>query len=72
MRNNEEEEKSEHPLHRLMAIEEQPGAIIIKTTDIHLPPRIGEALRRAFKGELDLHYDEEGYFIRINWKREGT
>ena len=43
VRNNEEEEKSEHPLHRLMAIEEQPGAIIIKTTDIHLPRRIGEA-----------------------------
>lgn len=36
----------------------------------HLPRRIADALHHAYKGELDIHYDEEGYFVRVNWKRE--
>lgn len=69
-RHHEKKEKTEHPLHRIMKIEEHPDAIVIKTTDIHLPQRIGEALRHAHRGELEMHYDEEGYFVRVNWKRE--
>jgi NMD protein affecting ribosome stability and mRNA decay len=69
-RHHEKQENTEHPLHRIMKIEEHPDAIVIKTTDIHLPQRIGEALRHAYKGELDMHYDEEGYLVRINWNRE--
>ncbi len=72
VRHHEEEENSEHPLHRLMGIDQQPAAMVIKTTDIHLPRRIGEALRRAFKGELDVHYDEEGYFVRVKWRRDSS
>lgn len=56
--NQEREENTEHPLHRIMKIEEQPGTLVISTTDIRLPKRIGEALRRAFKGWLETHYDE--------------
>jgi hypothetical protein len=40
---------------------------VISTTDIHLPRRIGEALKRAFHGELDMHFDEAGYFVRVDW-----
>ena len=69
-RNTEEAEKAEHPLHRIMAVDERPGEIEIATTDIHLPRRIGEALHKAFKGEFDFHYDEEGYFLRATWERE--
>jgi hypothetical protein len=69
-RNHEAQEKQEHPLHRIMAVEEPPGALVIKATDIHLPRRIADALHHAYKGELDLHYEEENYFIRVNWKRE--
>ena len=36
-----------------MGIEEKPGSIVIKTTDIHLPRAIGEALHHAYKGSLD-------------------
>ena len=70
-RHQEEQEKTEHPLRRIMEIEERDGAIVVRTTDIHLPRRIGEALRHAFLGELDFHYDEEAYFIRVRWTREG-
>lgn len=69
-RNHERDEKNEHPLHRIMKIEEGPVAINIETTDIHLPRRIGEALRRAFKGELVLRYEQDGCFVRVNWNRK--
>ncbi len=70
VRNVEKAEISEHPLHRIMAIEDEDGVIQIKTTDIHLPARIGKAIFRAYEGELDFHYDDEGYFLRGKWSRE--
>jgi hypothetical protein len=69
-RHQEEAEKREHPLNRIMAIEEHDGAIVIKTTDIHLPRRIGAAQKRAFHGQLDVHFDENGYFARVDWQHE--
>lgn len=69
-RNTERVENEEHPLHRIMDIEDQDGKIFITTTDIHLPRRIGEALHDAFEGDLDFNYIEESYFIRVNWTRE--
>jgi len=69
-RHQEELEKGEHPLHRIMSIDEQGEVIVINTTDIHLPRRIGEALHSAYEGELDFHYDEESYLIRVSWKRD--
>ncbi len=70
VRNNEAIEKQEHPLNRIMRIEEHPDSIVITTTDIHLPHRIAEALRNAYKGELEIRYDKEGYFARVEWRRE--
>jgi hypothetical protein len=69
-RHQEEQEKAEHPLHRIMSIQEEDGAIVVQTTDIHLPRRIGAALRHAYRGELDFHYEEEAYFIRVRWTRD--
>ena len=47
-----------------------PHKTVVTTTDIHLPRRIGHALEHAFKGKLDTHYNEEEYFIRIQWRRD--
>jgi NMD protein affecting ribosome stability and mRNA decay len=69
-RNEEKAETAEHPLHRIMQIEMQDDGILITTTDIHLPRRIGEAVYRAYQGELDFHYVEEGSILRLYWKRE--
>ena len=69
-RNQERAERKNHPLHRIMAVEEKGDAVVITTTDIHLPGRIGKALLRSCKGELDLKYDEGAYFVRVGWKRE--
>ena len=69
-RNREAEEKQAHPLNRIMSIEEHPDSVVIKTTDIHLPHHIAEALRHAHQGDLKIQYDEEGYFVRVDWQRE--
>lgn len=66
-RNEEAAEKGERPLNRIISIEETDEGLVISTTDIHLPRRIWEALKRAFHGELAMHFDEAGYFVRIDW-----
>jgi hypothetical protein len=71
VRHQEEQEEAEHPLHRIIDIEDQEDAIVVRTTDIHLPRRIGEALRHAYHGELQFHYEDEAYFIRVRWARAG-
>jgi hypothetical protein len=68
-KNLEKRAKAEHPLDRIMRIEEREDALIIETTDIHLPRALGEELRSAYQGELSYHYDEEEYSIAVRWER---
>lgn len=63
-------ENREHPLNRIMRIRREPEAICIETTDVHLPRRIGHALERTWSGELTTHYDEQGCFVRVGWRRD--
>jgi NMD protein affecting ribosome stability and mRNA decay len=65
-RNEEAAEKPEHPLNRIVKIEETDEGLVISTTDIHLPRRIAEAVKSAFNRKLDLHFDEGGYFLRAD------
>lgn len=67
--NVETHEKAEHPLQRIMGIEETDGNLLITTTDIHLARGIGEALRHAYKGDLDFHYNKAEYLLRVHWQR---
>jgi hypothetical protein len=70
VRNEGAAETAEHPLHRIMGIEERPKEAVVTTTDIHLPRRIGHALQRAHKGVTEIHFDKEGHFARVKWRRE--
>jgi hypothetical protein len=67
-RHEEATEKAEHPLNRIIDIEESDDNLVISTTDIHLPRRIGTALKRALHGTLDTHFDDTAYFVRIDWR----
>jgi len=69
MRHCEAAEKREHPLQRIMAIEEQAGGLLVTTTDAHLARRIGESLHAAFKGELAMQYAKEENLLRVSWRR---
>ncbi|HTQ00201.1 MAG TPA: BCAM0308 family protein [Casimicrobiaceae bacterium] len=68
-RHQAEQERSEHPLHRIMNVAEDADRIEITTTDIHLPRRIGEALKRAHDGELRIDYGKDSYEVRVHWQR---
>ena len=70
VRRQEANEKPEHPFNRIMKIEQEGERTIVTTTDIHLPRRIGEALEDAFRGNLALTYEEDGYFLRVEWRRD--
>ena len=62
-------EKQEHPLQRIMAIEEQADGVVITTTDSHLARGIGEALQHASQGQLQFRYVEEDNLLRVHWQR---
>jgi NMD protein affecting ribosome stability and mRNA decay len=70
-RHQEEAENKEHPLNRIISIEEDAQGLVINTTDIHLPRRIGEAVKRAFHGEIAAKFEEDGYFVRVDWTPDG-
>lgn len=70
VRNTQEMQNTEHPLSRIIDITEAADKTVVTTTDIHLPRRIGHALEHAFKGKLDVDYNTEEYFVRIQWNRE--
>jgi hypothetical protein len=70
VRNTQTQQNAEHPLSRIIGISESGGATVVTTTDIHLPRRVGHALEHAFKGKLDVHYNEEEYFVRVRWHRD--
>jgi len=67
-RHQEQAEKAEHPMNRIIEVIEAPGEIVINTADIHLPRRIGEAIHRAHHGKLDMQFDENAYFVRVTWR----
>jgi NMD protein affecting ribosome stability and mRNA decay len=69
-RHQEDAEKKKHPLNRIISIEDDAQGVVINTTDIHLPRRIGEAVKRAFHGEIEDHFEKDGYFVRVTWTRE--
>jgi len=64
-----EHEQAEHPLARIMDVVPDGERTVVTTTDIHLPQRIGEALRNAYQGELTVAYGKDEYSVRVDWRR---
>ncbi len=62
-------EKRDRPANRIISIEPGEDRVVITTTDIQLPHRIGAAMVRTFQGRLNQHFDEVDYLIRVNWHR---
>jgi len=69
VKSKEDQEKAEHPLQRIMAIEDTREGLQVKTTDSHLARGIGEALHDAYKGDLKLKYSRDENLLRAVWKR---
>jgi len=68
-RNREAKEKAEHPLERIMKVDDVKGGALITTTGIHLARDIGEAVHAAYSGQLEYHYNKEENLLRVHWSR---
>jgi NMD protein affecting ribosome stability and mRNA decay len=62
-------QEKEHPMKRLMDIDDQDKGAELAFTDSHLPRGIGEAIQRAYDGDLDIRFPEEGGIVRVSWER---
>ena len=68
VRNHEHRERTNHPLQRIISVEEQADGVVITTTDIHLARGVGEALHHAYQGELEFHYNPQESLLRVHWQ----
>ena len=68
--NEEKLEKGEHPMERIMAIVPEDGQTLITTTGVHIARRIGEAVARAYQGDLTFTYGDNEKSIRVQWMRD--
>lgn len=69
IRNYEQREKTEHPLKRVIDTDEQEEGIVISFTDAHLARGIGDAIHRAYEGDIDYQYTKEDIMLRVTWTR---
>jgi len=69
IQNHAEHERTEHPLKRIIAIENQEGAMLVTTTDTHLARGIGEALHHAYQGDLKVDHVPGESTVRVHWSR---
>jgi len=69
LRHHEAKEKTDHPLARIMAVEDTADGMLVTTTDIHLARDLGDALHHAYRGELEFHYNEAEKLLRVHWTR---
>jgi hypothetical protein len=55
---------------RIYEMKEDDGEFSIETTDEHLAERIGKELEKAFKGDLEIKWQEKDRFVRVSWQRD--
>lgn len=61
--------RTEHALSRIMKIETPEGRALVHTTDCHLARQIGEALHKAYHGQLHQHYSDSEARLSVKWTR---
>jgi len=57
-----------YPMERIMEVVHDDEGIIITTTGIIIARKIGEALSRAYKGNLRMQSADDEEFIRVFWE----
>jgi hypothetical protein len=69
--NTADREARERPLERILEWRnEGDDTVVIRTTYEHLARRIGEAVHRAYKGDLELKYPDGEKYVRAHWRRD--
>lgn len=69
VRHCESREAGRHVLERIIELQERPAALLVTTAGVQLARRIGDALRRAYKGHLHYRYNKADKLLRVSWNR---
>ena len=67
--NTAKAEKQKRPLERIISVNDQGSRVELRTTYEHIARRIGDAIRKAFKGDLTVQYPTGEKYARVSWKR---
>lgn len=68
IRNVEAVEREEHPLERVMALEETGDRLVVTTTGLHLARRLAQRLSRAFHRRPRLRYLPGEAAVQVDWE----
>lgn len=67
IRNVEKAERPEHPLERLMAIEDSNGRLVVSTTGVHLARQLAHSLAKHFHAKPSIRYADGEGLVHVNW-----
>ena len=68
--NHMELQCKEHPLQRIMDVTSlASGGVEITFTEFHLPKGVGDAVKSAYQGVLEVYFPEESGQERVSWQR---
>ncbi|MCU7944198.1 MAG: ATPase [Candidatus Thiodiazotropha sp. (ex Cardiolucina cf. quadrata)] len=68
--NHVERQRTRHPLQRIIDTHiKESGDMEISFTEFHLPKGVGEAVKNAYQGELQIHFPEASGQVRASWSR---
>lgn len=70
IRNVIREEKNRSPLKKVISFVNENGNLRVSLTDDHLARHIGDALYKAYRGDLEVKYSEGERFVRLYWHRD--
>jgi NMD protein affecting ribosome stability and mRNA decay len=67
IRNVEVAERREHPLERLMGVEEADGHLVVTTTGVHLARRIAHELSKELHRKPSIRYADGERLVHVQW-----
>lgn len=68
--NHVERQRVQHPLQRIIDTRAlKTGGIELSFTEYHLPKGVGEAIKNAYQGELQITFAEASGQERVSWER---
>jgi hypothetical protein len=69
LRNEAQRAAEDNPTGKIMRWKEDDGKLTLSTTTEHLAQRLGHALKKAFKGEIEYDFSHENKLARVKWRR---
>lgn len=70
IRNEADEALVDNPMERIIDLRTTEDEWVVETTNEKLAQRIGRAVYRAYKGDLDYHWGGGNHLARVDWTRD--